>query len=35
MSAKKAVIFDVGGVLVTSPVDIIREYENELRIPRY
>ncbi len=31
---KKAVIFDVGGVLVTSPVKIIQEYERELGLPR-
>lgn len=30
----EAVVFDVGGVLVTSPVDIIREYEKELSLPR-
>ena len=31
---KKAVLFDVGGVIVTSPVKIIQEYERELGLPR-
>lgn len=31
---KKAVIFDVGGVLITSPVHAIREYEKELNLPK-
>ena len=29
----KAVIFDMGGVLLESPVQIFREYEEKHRIP--
>lgn len=30
----KAVIFDVGGVLVTAPQTVIRDYEKELGLPK-
>jgi len=34
MSRPKAVIFDLGGVLITSPLKAIEEYEDEMGIPR-
>ena len=34
MSVFKAVIFDVGGVLVTSPRNIISQYEKDIGLPR-
>jgi len=34
MSRPKAVIFDLGGVLITSPLKAIEEYEDEYGIPR-
>ena len=34
MSPPKAVIFDIGGVLITSPLKAIEEYEVENDIPR-
>jgi hypothetical protein len=33
MSPPKAVIFDLGGVLITSPLKAIQEYETENNIP--
>jgi epoxide hydrolase-like predicted phosphatase len=30
----RAVVFDVGGVLITSPVDVIWQYEQELKLPK-
>jgi hypothetical protein len=33
MSPPKAVIFDLGGVLITSPLKAIEEYESENNIP--
>jgi FMN phosphatase YigB (HAD superfamily) len=33
MSRPKAVIFDLGGVLITSPLKAIEEYETENDIP--
>lgn len=34
MALKKAVLFDVGGVLLSSPVREITAYEEELGVPR-
>ena len=31
---KKAVIFDVGGVLVSGPQSVIADYEKELGLPK-
>jgi hypothetical protein len=33
ISTPKAVIFDLGGVLITSPLKAIEEYEAENNIP--
>jgi hypothetical protein len=33
MSRPKGVIFDLGGVLITSPLKAIAEYEEENNIP--
>ena len=29
----KAVIFDIGGVLISSPLDVIRAYEERIDVP--
>jgi hypothetical protein len=34
MPRPKAVIFDLGGVLITSPLKAIEDYETENNIPR-
>lgn len=34
MANIRGVIFDVGGVLISSPVSLIQEYEKELDLPK-